>query len=44
LGVPLEEHIAFCIAALREHADALGLRGTMAVEAGCIVPRQKSHL
>lgn len=27
LGVPLEEHIAFCIAALREKADALGLRG-----------------
>lgn len=34
LGIPLEEHIAFCIAALREHADALGLRGTIAVEAG----------
>jgi putative nucleotidyltransferase with HDIG domain len=29
LGVPLEEHIAFCIAALRERADALGLRGTL---------------
>jgi putative nucleotidyltransferase with HDIG domain len=29
LGVPLEEHIAFCIGALREHADALGLRGTL---------------
>lgn len=29
LGIPLEEHIAFCIAAMREHADALGLRGTM---------------
>ena len=29
LGIPLEEHIAFCIAALREHADALGLRGTL---------------
>ncbi|MDE3170964.1 MAG: HDIG domain-containing protein [Acidobacteriota bacterium] len=27
LGVPIEEHIAFCIAALRENADALGLRG-----------------
>jgi putative nucleotidyltransferase with HDIG domain len=33
LGVPLEEHIAFCIAALREHADALGLRGTIATQA-----------
>ena len=29
LGIPLEEHIAFCIAALRENADALGLRGTI---------------
>jgi predicted hydrolase (HD superfamily) len=29
LGVPLEEHIAFCIAALRDQADALGLRGTL---------------
>jgi putative nucleotidyltransferase with HDIG domain len=28
LGVPLEQHIAFCITALREHADALGLRGS----------------
>jgi len=26
LGVPLEEHITFCIAALREQADTLGLR------------------
>jgi putative nucleotidyltransferase with HDIG domain len=33
LGVPLEEHIAFCIAALREHADALGLRGNIAAQA-----------
>jgi putative nucleotidyltransferase with HDIG domain len=33
LGVPLEDHIAFCIAALREHADALGLRGTIATQA-----------
>ncbi len=30
LGIPLEEHIAFCIAALREQADALGLRGNIA--------------
>jgi putative nucleotidyltransferase with HDIG domain len=29
LGVPLEEHIAFCIAALRENADALGIRGSL---------------
>src|SRR6202521_3499484 len=29
LGIPIEEHIAFCIAALRERADALGLRGTL---------------
>jgi putative nucleotidyltransferase with HDIG domain len=29
LGVPLDEHIAFCITALREHADALGLRGSL---------------
>ena len=29
LGVPLEEHIAFCISALREQADALGLRGAL---------------
>lgn len=33
LGVPLEEHIAFCIAAMREEADALGLRGTIGAQA-----------
>src|SRR6202165_2026476 len=33
LGVPLEEHIAFCIAALRENADALGFRGSIATQA-----------
>jgi putative nucleotidyltransferase with HDIG domain len=29
LGVPLDDHITFCIAALRENADALGLRGSL---------------
>ncbi|HUL33245.1 MAG TPA: HDIG domain-containing protein [Candidatus Eisenbacteria bacterium] len=29
LGIPLDEHITFCIAALREQADALGLRGSL---------------
>jgi len=29
LGIPLEEHIAFCIAAMREQADTLGLRGSL---------------
>jgi len=33
LGVPLEEHIAFCIAAMRENADALGLRGNIGAQA-----------
>jgi putative nucleotidyltransferase with HDIG domain len=28
LAIPIEDHIAFCIAAMREAADALGLRGT----------------
>jgi putative nucleotidyltransferase with HDIG domain len=32
LGVPLEEHIAFCIAAMRENADALGLRGNLGAQ------------
>ena len=29
LGVPLDEHIATCIGAMREQAEALGLRGTL---------------
>ena len=33
LGIPLEEHIAFCIGALRENADAVGLRGSIAAQA-----------
>ena len=32
LGVPLEEHIAFCIVAMRENADALGLRGNLGAQ------------
>lgn len=34
LGIPLEEHIAFCIAAMRGAADVLGLRGNLATAAG----------
>jgi len=29
LGVPLDEHIAFCLAAMQANADALGLRGSV---------------
>jgi hypothetical protein len=29
LGISIDAHIAFCIQALREHADALGLRGSL---------------
>jgi putative nucleotidyltransferase with HDIG domain len=29
LALPLEDHISFCINAMRLHADALGLRGTI---------------
>ena len=29
LNIPLEEHIAFCIEAMRREADALGLRGNI---------------
>jgi putative nucleotidyltransferase with HDIG domain len=34
LGVPIEEHIAFCVAAMRENADALGLRGSIDTAGG----------
>jgi putative nucleotidyltransferase with HDIG domain len=33
LGIPLEEHIQFCITAMRENADALGLRGNIGAQA-----------
>ena len=33
LGIPLEEHIGFCIGAMREQADALGLRGNIGANA-----------
>ena len=29
LGIPLDDHITFCISAMREKADALGLRGSL---------------
>lgn len=29
LGISLDEHISFCISAMRENADALGLRGSL---------------
>jgi putative nucleotidyltransferase with HDIG domain len=29
LGVPLEEHIDFCIQAMRAHAEELGIKGTL---------------
>jgi putative nucleotidyltransferase with HDIG domain len=34
LGVPIEEHIGFCIRAMRAEADALGLRGNIGAAAG----------
>jgi putative nucleotidyltransferase with HDIG domain len=32
LGIPLEDHIKFCIEAMRANADALGLRGNIAAQ------------
>jgi putative nucleotidyltransferase with HDIG domain len=32
LGIPLEEHIGFCISAMREEAEALGLRGNIGTQ------------
>jgi len=32
LGVPLEEHIGFCLAAMQKNAEALGLQGTAQAE------------
>jgi len=29
LGVPVDDHIAFCLAAMQKNADALGLRGSV---------------
>ena len=34
LGIPLEEHIAFVVAAMQAEAAALGLEGTRGAEAG----------
>jgi hypothetical protein len=33
LGLPIEEHIAFCIAAMRAAADDIVLRGNQAASA-----------
>ncbi|MBV8207688.1 MAG: HDIG domain-containing protein [Acidobacteria bacterium] len=42
LGIELEEHIAFCIAAMRTIAPQLGLDGSAAVHAGDSEPQQDS--
>ena len=34
LGVPLDEHIEFCVKAMQARADELGLKGTLGAEAG----------
>jgi putative nucleotidyltransferase with HDIG domain len=33
LGIPLDEHVTLCINAMRENAEALGLRGNLAAAA-----------
>ena len=34
LGVDLDQHIEFCIAAMREHADEIGVAGTTTIATG----------
>jgi len=29
VGISIVDHVVYCIQALREHADALGLRGSL---------------
>ena len=36
LNIPIEEHIAFCIAAMRENADSLGLRGNLPAQTAAL--------
>jgi putative nucleotidyltransferase with HDIG domain len=43
LGIPLEAHIANVIAAMREEADALGLRGTAAVTPEARSPKPEAR-
>ena len=46
LGIPLEEHIALCIAAMREIAEALGLAGISgpaAVTPTVVAPTSDTH-
>ncbi len=38
LGVPLDEHVAFVIEAMRDAADALGLRGTAGPDGAGLAP------
>jgi predicted hydrolase (HD superfamily) len=34
LGVPLEEHIDFCVKAMQNRAEELGLKGSLEASAG----------